>query len=307
MLDSKFIKQKALEVGFSLCGIASYELMQGEAEHLDLWLKNSCKGELNYMNRYADLRKDVGALMNDTKSIISLGVNYKNNQNFFQNNSASNKFASYSLMIDYHFTLKAMMSELITKLESEYGSISTRMCVDSAPVFEKAWAVRAGLGVVGRNSLLITPQYGSMVLLCEILIDKTVDCYDSAMDWNPCQGCDNCIKACPASAINDNKTLDANRCISALTTHPQSTDKSPEQLHGWVFGCEVCQRACPQNNMDKAETQDARFLPLITSSNIEKEQFLALEKREFKKIFSKTPIFRTKFEVLRQRMVLNKN
>lgn len=306
MLELNYIKKSAHKLGFSLCGVAPYQILDQQKAHLELWLSQGHQSVLSYLERNIDIRSNPSLLLENTRSIIVCAVNYKNDSTFGQNLSSKAKVASYAMNADYHFTIKAMLAELEQELKSQCPELNARACVDSAPIFEKAWAVEAGLGTIGRNSLLLTPQYGSTILLGELLIDQTVDSYDSPLEWNPCQECDLCVRSCPNGAINQNRTLDTHRCISALTTEPKHTAIDPKQLSGWVFGCDVCQRACPHNR-STPQSEDVRFQPIISREQLSKEFWRDADKPKFKLSFAKTPLFRTKFAVLQQRIAEQQN
>ena len=254
------ILQASREVGFNLCGAVPCEPMTEQSGYFEEWLAAGYAERLDYLRRYTDRRADPRLLMEGAQTVVVCAVNYRNAlSSGYPEDFEGAKVASYALATDYHTTIKKMLRRMLALLREKYPSLDGRMFVDTAPIFEKAHAVRAGLGRVGRNSLLITPQYGSFVLLGELLLNDVVDEYDAPLDWNPCKGCEVCVRRCPVGAINPNRTIDPRRCISARTLE---TSAGELPLCGWVCGCDECQTRCP-HNAGKPLADNELFAPLI--------------------------------------------
>lgn len=247
------IKQHALQVGFDLCGVAPAHQMPLHIERLRGWIAQGYHGSLGYMERNIDVRLDPAALVEGAKSVICCAVSYNNEPSF--------PVASFALCTDYHVTIKDMLRELALRLRLDEQGVRWRAFVDSGPLFEKAWAVEAGLGAIGRNSLLINPVWGSKILLGELVVDVEVDSYDEPMAWDCCEGCEACINNCPNEAIMDDRTIDARKCIARLTVEKREQDAPQEMLHGWVWGCDVCMDCCP-HNLNAKKFTNARFEPV---------------------------------------------
>ena len=253
------ILQAAREVGFSLCGAVPCEPMTEQSGYFEEWLAAGYAERLEYLHRYADRRADPRLLMEGARTVVVCAVNYRNAlSGGYPEGFKGAKVASYALAADYHTTIKKMLRRMLSVLREKYPSLDGRMFVDTAPIFEKAHAVRAGLGRVGRNSLLITPQYGSFVLLGELLLNDTADEWDIPLEWEPCKGCEVCVRRCPVGAINSNRTIDPRRCISARTLE---TSEGELPLCGWVCGCDECQTRCP-HNAGKPLADNDMFAPL---------------------------------------------
>ncbi|MBP3426504.1 MAG: tRNA epoxyqueuosine(34) reductase QueG [Rikenellaceae bacterium] len=247
-------------MGFNLCGTTRCEPMGEQSFFFERWLSRGYAEGLPYLHRYTDRRADPRLLMPEAQTIVVCAVNYRNALSAgYPKGFDGAKVASYALNADYHTSIKAMLRELLTQLRALYPSLDGRMFVDTAPLLEKALAVRAGLGGIGRNSLLITPEYGSFVHLGELLLNMPCDCYDTPSEWNPCGSCSLCLKRCPVGAINPDRTIDPRRCISARTLESEAGELT---LNGWVCGCDECQNACP-HNAGKPIADNPRFAPTV--------------------------------------------
>lgn len=286
MIRREDIVKIAAEVGFNLCGTTTCEEMV-EADFFCKWLDGGYASGLDYLHRHIELRQNPKLLFDGAQSIIVCAVNYRNEFSAgYPHDFEGAKVASYALTTDYHTTIKAMLRRMAVRLQELYPSLMGRCFTDSAPLLEKALAVRAGLGQIGRNSLLITPQYGSFVLLGEIVINDTIDNYDTPLDWQPCNGCSLCQKLCPVAAINDNRTIDPRRCISARTLETGSGDLP---TNGWVCGCDECQSRCPHNHA-KPNADNTDFAPLYNPLSCESQQLLC--SRTLTDTFAQTPLAR---------------
>lgn len=239
------LRQQAILLGFCGCGIARAEPLTDDARRLEQWLSRGFHGSMSYMERHFDLRIDCRKLLPGAKSVISLLHNYYNNDT--QLNKRQPKISQYAFGRDYHRVLRKKAQRLVDFLREQAGQVEARVFVDSGPVLEKSWAVRSGLGWIGKNSNLLNKRLGSFFFLCEIITDLELPADVPVTDH--CGTCTACIEACPTQAILPDRTIDASRCISYLTI--ELRDQIPEafagKLDGWMFGCDVCQDVCPWN------------------------------------------------------------
>ena len=292
---SNLIKQEAKRLGFESCGIAKAEFLNEEASNLEQWLKNGFHGKMQYMENYFDKRLDPRLLVEDAKSIISLTFNYFPETS--QNNSAF-KIAKYAYGEDYHHVLKSKLKELTFFIEATIGEIHGRAFVDSAPVLERAWAQKAGLGWRGKHSLLIQKNKGSFFFLAELILDIEL-AYDTPFVTDHCGTCTKCIDACPTDAILPNNTVDGSKCISYFTI--ELKDEIPTSMKGkfedWMFGCDICQDVCPWNRFSKPHTEE-KFNPHSDLLAFTKNDWEELTELVFKKVFKKSAVKRTKFSGL---------
>jgi len=292
---SNLIKQEAKRLGFESCGIAKAKFLNEEASNLEQWLKNGYHGKMQYMENYFDKRLDPRLLVEDAKSVISLTFNYFPETN--QNNSAF-KIAKYAYGEDYHHVLKSKLKELTFFIEATIGEIHGRAFVDSAPVLERAWAQKAGLGWRGKHSLLIQKNKGSFFFLAELILDIEL-AYDTPFVTDHCGTCTKCIDACPTDAILPNNTVDGSKCISYFTI--ELKDEIPTSMKGkfedWMFGCDICQDVCPWNRFSKPHTEE-KFNPHPDLLAFTKNDWEELTELVFKKVFKKSAVKRTKFSGL---------
>ena len=292
-----FIKQEAFKLGFDQCGIAKADFLADEAPKLEAWLKNNYHGEMRYMQNHFDKRLDPRLLVEGAKSFISLTYNYypkkRQNQNTY-------KIAKYAYGEDYHFVIKDKLKTLLQKIQQKMGDVNGRVFVDSAPVLERAWAKKAGLGWTGKHSLLITPQKGSFYFLAQLIIDIPLD-YDVPFKTDHCGTCKKCVEACPTQAILPNNTVDGSKCISYFTI--ELKEAIPKEMKGhfddWQFGCDICQDVCPWNRFSKPHNEPL-FEPKDDLLNFNKSDWEHLSEETFKKIFKKSAVKRTKFKGLKR-------
>ena len=286
------LKTEAQRLGFLSCGISKAVFLETEAPRLEQWLKNSYQGHMGYMENHFDKRLDPRKLVEGAKSVVSLLFNYYPAE--FQEDNTY-KIAKYAYGEDYHGVIKDKLHELLHTLTEQIGAISGRVFVDSAPVLERAWAAKSGLGWVGKNTNLITPKTGSFYFIAELIIDLELD-YDYPTT-NHCGTCTACIDACPTEAIIQPYILDAQKCISYTTI--ELKENIPAELNGklndWIFGCDICQDVCPWNRFAKP-TQEPRFLPNETIVNYTKNDWRELTEEVFKKTFQNSPLKRAKFQ-----------
>ncbi len=299
--NSHIIKQTALKLGFDFCGLSKAEFLKQEAPKLEQFLKLNYQGEMKYLENYFDKRLDPTLLHPGTKTVVSLMLNYFPNQLQKEN---TYKIAKYAFGEDYHEVIKNKCNLLIQELEQQIGQINARCFVDSAPILERVWAEKSGLGWVGKNGLIINPKHGSFFFLAEILID--IDCeYDGPIK-DYCGTCNKCVEACPTEAILPNKTLNAQKCISYLTIELKNEIplEFKNKTEDWIFGCDICQDVCPWNRFSKT-TKNEEFQPISKILDYEKKDWEALEEEAFKRIFRKSAIKRTKFVGLKRNIKFN--
>ena len=299
MLNLAQIKDYAHRAGFDLCGVTPSLNLTTDSEFLKQWIDHGFSSTLDYMERNIDKRADITRLVEGAKSVIVCGVAYKNEFSNGYSDDCRQKIASYALNRDYHKSIKQMLKQLLNNLKELDKSISGRVFTDSAPVFEKRYAVEAGLGWIGRQSLLVTPQFGTFVLLGVAIINQECDSYDSPLQGVGCGNCHRCIDACPNNAIID-RHIDTRLCISRATI--EQTDDNSLPLHGWIFGCDTCQSCCPYNHRAPMAT-NPQFAPLFNPQTIDWQK---IDEAEFSLHFATTPLSRSSLSRLRENILLNK-
>ena len=300
MIHSDFIKGLAQRAGFDLCGIVRCRHFAENEQYFQEWLDAGYNGDLHYLERNLDKRFDVSQLVEGAKSVIVCAVNYKSPRSLDYPAKCNTKIASYACNLDYHSTIKGMLSTLYSSLKVEYPSLKARIFTDSAPLLEKQLAVEAGLGWIGRQSLLVTPQFGTFVLLGELVIDEDVDLYDTPFEESRCGSCHRCIDACPQNAILPTKNIDARRCISCLTIEKQSgTAPADNDLNGWIFGCDECQSCCPHNRITPCATNPC-FASPFDPATLSPEDWHAMSEEEFADRFGHTPLVRSGLQRIKQ-------
>ncbi len=295
MIALSLIKQLAQEHGFDICGVTTAAPLLDNRAYFDEWISRGYAEPLEYMERYYDVRFTPSTLIENGRTVIVCGVNYKNEYSASQRDSSRPCIASYALNRDYHKTLRKRLKSLLRALQIEYPTLCGRCFTDSAPLLEKQLAVNSGLGWIGRQSLLITPEFGSFVLLGEIVIDQEVDRYDTPFEENRCGECRSCINTCPVAAINENRTIDTRRCISCRTVEVE--DSSDLTLNGWVFGCDECQSCCPHNQRTP-QYSNPDFAPITTP--LTHKEWSAITDEEFMVKFGTTPLKRAGFERIKR-------
>lgn len=284
---SRWIKEAALALGFSFCGISEARFLEEEAPRLETWLQQGHHGAMGYMANHFDKRLDPRLLVPGAKSVVSLLYNYHNPE--VPDDPEAPKIASYAYGRDYHKVVKKKLLLLMEQLEQKVGKIEGRAFVDSAPVMERQWAAQAGLGWTGKNTLLINKQQGSWFFLAELIIDLDLEADAPIKDY--CGTCTACIDACPTDAITP-YSLAAEKCISYLTI--ELKDEIPEAFKGkmesWAFGCDICQQVCPWNRFAKKH-QEPEFLP-GDFLKWEKKEWRAIGESTFESVFASTPLKR---------------
>ena len=297
MILNKEIKSAALRAGFDMCGVARPRLFERNKTAYENWLERGYDSTLEYMRRNLDKRFDVRELVEGAQSVIVCAVSYKSDINTRYEATTPNKIASYACCRDYHKSIKKMLQQLLKELQAKYPQLQGRAFVDTAPLLEKQMAVEAGLGWIGRQSLLITPQYGSYVLLGEIVVNVEADEYDSPIEGVGCGECRRCREACPAGALVDDMVVDTSACISCRTIEAES--ERVGDLNGWIFGCDECQMCCPYNKRAESH-RNANFNPLFDPCEISSERWLSMSEEEFAERFAATPLKRSGLERIKR-------
>ncbi|RXR24053.1 tRNA epoxyqueuosine(34) reductase QueG [Flavobacterium stagni] len=290
------IKAEAKRLGFLSCGIAKAGFLEAEAPRLERWLKNGFQGEMHYMENHFDKRLDPTLLVDGAKSVISLLLNYYPEHT---QNPDSYQISKYAYGQDYHFVIKDKLKELLHFIQNEIGEVNGRAFVDSAPVLDKAWAAKSGLGWIGKNANLITQKTGSFYFIAELIVDLELD-YDTPTT-DHCGTCTACIDACPTQAIVAPYVVDGSKCISYYTI--ELKDQLPTEMKGawndWMFGCDVCQDVCPWNRFAKPH-QEPAFNPHPDLLQFTKKDWEEITEETFRKVFKNSAVKRTKFEGLQR-------
>ena len=293
---SKLIKAEAKRLGFLSCGISKAAFLEEEAPRLENWLNQNHHGEMKYMENHFDKRLNPTLLVDDAKSVISLLLNYYPSET---QSSDSYKISKYAYGEDYHFVIKEKLKELLQTIQTEIGEVSGRAFVDSAPVLDKAWAAKSGLGWIGKNSNLLTQQVGSFYFIAELVVDLDLE-YDYATT-DHCGTCTACIDACPTEAIVSPYVVDGSKCISYFTI--ELKENIPEEMKGkmddWIFGCDVCQDVCPWNRFSKSHNEPL-FNPNPELLSMTKKDWEEITEDTFKKVFKNSAVKRTKLDGLKR-------
>jgi epoxyqueuosine reductase len=293
--DSNFIKKEANALGFTSCGISKAEFLEEQAPLLEKWLKNGFHGEMGYMENHFDKRLDPTKLVPGARSVISLLYNYYPTETQIQ---GSYKISKYAYGEDYHLVIKQKLYELVDAMQSRLGNFHARVFTDSAPVMERNWAQKSGLGWLGKNSLLISKQKGSFFFLAEIILDLELQ-YDHEFRTDHCGSCTKCIDTCPTQAILPNNTIDASKCISYFTIELKDEIPSAfkDKFDDWMFGCDICQDVCPWNRFS-TPNREPRFKPSKQLLEKNKKEWEEITQDVFNQIFKKSAVKRTKFSGL---------
>jgi epoxyqueuosine reductase len=293
---TQLIKTEAKRLGFLSCGISKAGFLEEEAPRLEKWLNKNMHGEMRYMENHFDKRLDPTILVEDSKSVISLLLNYYPEET---QSDTSFKLSKYAYGTDYHFVIKDKLKSLLSFIQEEIGDVHGRAFVDSAPVLDKAWAAKSGLGWIGKHSNLLTQKVGSFYFIAELIIDLELD-YDSATT-DHCGSCTACIDACPTEAITQPYVVDGSKCISYFTI--ELKENIPTEFKGkmddWMFGCDVCQDVCPWNRFSKSH-REPLFNPHPELLSMSKKDWLEITEDTFKKVFKNSAVKRTKFSGLKR-------
>lgn len=295
---SQFIKSKAAEVGFDFCGISKADFLEKEAPRLENWLNLSQNGAMAYMANHFDKRLDPRKLVDGAESVISVLLNYYPDEKLPEGPDDL-KISKYAYGTDYHFVLKDKLKVLMEAIQEEIGEVNGRIFVDSAPVMDKAWAAKSGLGWVGKHSNLLNRDMGSFFFIGEIICDLKLAADSETKDY--CGTCTRCVDACPTDAITEPYVVDGSKCISYYTI--ELKEAIPEEVRGkfsnWIFGCDICQDVCPWNRFSKANTTPEFTLPQDLST-FKRTDWEEITEEVFRELFRRSPIKRTKYEGLKR-------
>ena len=293
----QLLKTKATELGFFYCGFSKADFLEEEAPRLEKWLNLNYQGKMSYMANYFDKRLDPRLLVDDAKTVVSLLLNYYPEE---IQNAESPKISKYAYGEDYHTIIKDKLKELIKYLMENIGEINGRAFVDSAPVMDKVWANKSGLGWIGKNSNLIHPKEGSFFFIAELILDIEIEPDGPMKDY--CGTCTRCIDACPTGAIVQPYVVDGSKCISYLTIELKD-ELLPNEFKGkmdnWMFGCDICQDVCPWNRFSKI-TQEQRFKPNPLLLELKSNDWKELNEEAFNQLFKHSAVKRTKFTGLQR-------
>ncbi len=298
--NTQFIKLLAAKLGFNYCGIAKAQLLSEDARRLESWLNKGMHGKMQYMENNFDLRIDPTKLVPGAKSVITLLLNYYPAQ---QQNEAAPKIARYAFGNDYHDVIRTKLNEMLHEIKATIGEINGRGFVDSAPVMERSWAQKTGLGWIGKNGNLINKQSGSYFFIATLIVDLELQLDDGYVK-DYCGTCTQCIDSCPTDAILPDKVVDGSKCISYFTIELKDA-LIPEAMKGkfdnWMFGCDVCQEVCPWNRFSKP-TSEINFSPLPAILNFTTSDWEDLTEESFKLIFKNSPLKRSKFAGIKRNL-----
>jgi epoxyqueuosine reductase len=286
--NAQKIKQFAKELGFSFCGISKAEFLEEEAPRLETWLQQGMHGKMSYMENHFDKRLDPRLLVPGAKSVVSLLFNYYTEK---KQNADAPKVSKYAFGEDYHYVVKDKLHLFLQKINDEIGAVAGRAFVDSAPVLDKAWAKKSGLGWIGKNANLINKGHGSFFFIAELIIDLELDADGPVKDY--CGTCTACIDACPTDAIVEPYVVDGSKCISYLTI--ELRDSIPlefkNKMTEWAFGCDICQDVCPWNRFSKPH-QEWRFEASEDFLGMKKNDWVEMTEEVFTQRFKKSPLSR---------------
>lgn len=287
------IKQEAMRLGFMNCGIAQATKLDDDARRLEQWLNKGYNGKMQYMENHFDLRTDPTKLVPGARSVITLLMNYYPAE---AQQPQAPKIAKYAWGTDYHYVIREKLNQLLAYIREQIGDVAGRGFVDSAPVLEKSWAQRSGLGWVGKNANLLNKQTGSFFFIATLICDLEL-AYDHPIATDHCGTCTRCLDACPTEAITAPTVIDGSKCISYLTIElkdallPQEHQKDME---GWMFGCDICQDVCPWNRFSKPHNEP-HFTPIPEVLNLSATEWERMSEERFKKTFRNSPLKRTKW------------
>ena len=295
---TKLVKRKCFDLGFSHVGISKSVFLEKEARRLEEWLSNDFNGKMSYMENHFDKRTDPGKLVDGAKSVISVLFNYHNPTKQLDDNAP--KISQYAYGKDYHFVIKNKLKELQLFLTKKFGEINCRGFVDSAPVMDKVWAEKSGLGWIGKHSNLINKEMGSYFFIAELIVDIELEQDIPINDY--CGTCTKCIDACPTEAIVQPYVVDGSKCISYLTIELKDQILPNEfkgKMDSWMFGCDICQDVCPWNRFASAHNEP-QFNPHPDLLKLTKKEWNELSEETYQNLFRKSAVKRTKFSGLKR-------
>lgn len=297
---TSFVKQTAAGLGFDFCGIAKAGFLNDDARRLETWLNKGMHGNMGYMQNHFELRTDPQKLVPGARSVITLLLNYFPAQ---QQKKDTLKVSKYAWGEDYHEVIRRKLNEFLSVIKTEIGDFAGRGFVDSAPVLERSWAQKSGLGWIGKNGNLINKQQGSFFFIATLITDIELEA-DDVLAKDYCGSCTKCIDACPTEAILPDKVINGSKCISYFTIELKDAlipDKMKGQFDNWLFGCDVCQDVCPWNRFSKPNTEPA-FNPIPELLNYTEKDWEELTEEKFRIIFSNSPVKRTKFKGIKRNL-----
>ena len=299
------IQQYSSSIGFDLFGVTNPTNNLKNYSNLLSWLNNRYHASMHWIENRKDERRNIYNYFPEVKSVISLGINYHSSSS--NRTNSKYKISNYAVGDDYHLVIKKKLYDIIAFIKKYNNEINYRVCVDTSPIMEKAWAQRAGLGWIGKHTNLINNEIGSWFFICEILLDIKLE-YNKPFTQDLCGTCTKCIDACPTEALTE-YVLDSNKCISYLTIeHRDKIDKIyNDKLDNWVYGCDICQDVCPWNIKFSKETSESQFLIREEIKNKSDHDWELLSLDNYRNTFSKSAVKRTKYEGLKRNILLNKN
>ena len=298
--DTIFIKQATAELGFDYCGIAKAQRLDDDARRLENWLNKGMHGTMKYMENHFDLRVDPCKLVPGAKSVITLLLNYFPSQ---LQQADSPRVSKYAYGSDYHEVIRTKLHQLLAKLKTRFGEVNGRGFVDSAPVLERSWAQRSGLGWIGKNGNLINKESGSFFFIATLITDLDLEA-DDPLVKDYCGSCRRCIDACPTEAIVDERVVDGSKCISYFTIELKEAlipDSMKQRFNNWMFGCDICQDVCPWNRFSKP-TDEAAFKPIPEILNFSTAEWEELSEESFRQVFKNSPLKRSKYKGIRRNL-----
>jgi epoxyqueuosine reductase len=295
---STIIKQEAKRLGFDFCGISKAEFLEEEAPRLEAWLNSNMHGKMEYMENHFDKRLNPTLLVDDAKSVVSLLYNYYPEQ---KQNTNAPQISKYAYGKDYHEVIKDKLNEFLITLKEKIGDVNGRAFVDSAPVLDKAWAKKSGLGWIGKNTNLINKQQGSFFFIAELIIDIDLEYDGPIQDY--CGTCTKCIDACPTEAIVEPFVVDGSKCISYLTIELKESipNDFKNKMDNWAFGCDVCQDVCPWNRFSLPH-HEVQFNNQTGLLNLTTQEWDELTEETFSIIFKHSAVKRTKYKGLKRNL-----
>ncbi len=302
-ISSKSIKKKAEELGFQKVGIARAEKTPKEKLDLDSWLMQGNHATMDWITKRKDERGNIHTYFPEARSVIAVGMNYYtgNEQDDLRSDY---KFSNYAWGDDYHIVMKKRLFQLLNWITENNSKVKGLVCVDTAPVMDKVWAQRAGIGWLGKHTNLISRDHGSWLFLGELIIDLKLE-YDRPFEEDLCGTCMACIESCPTQALGE-YNIDARKCISYLTIeHRGDLPEDRSDLHGWIYGCDVCQEVCPWNEKFSIKTELDEFKPRVEIANFKRDDWDNLSEEDFKKIFKGSAVKRTKYVGLKRNIGKN--
>jgi len=293
------IKIHAIQLGFDACGIAKAESLGQDSFRLTQWLNAGHHGEMKYMSVHSEKRIDPRKLVEGAESVISVILNYYPEK--VQSDPESPRISKYAYGRDYHSVIKKKLKKLLDFIRKEVGPVDGRYFVDSAPVLDRAWAAKAGLGWIGKNSNFISKEYGSFVFIGELVVDLKLACDSPVKDY--CGDCTRCIDACPTGAIVADRVIDSRKCISYHTIENKGeiSREMKGRMENWVFGCDICQDVCPWNR-NLSPHREPGFNPHPDLLKLTRKEWFEMDQKRFQELFAGTPVMRSKYKGLRRNL-----